>query len=203
MHLTNEPSHFILRHSIPKKQDNLASFPSFPWSQHISGVIIYQLCWHKSSFSSIVCWENQHTGAPWGNTGNICLLCDVNDGSVIAWSLKVMNNSHYFPIWWLTAVLKVNLTYEMVTELYICEIESGTHHLLFDVILVCWSVLSLSDIWENTMISVGGCRKSRKSFWSNQGFSIEVFLFLIAKLRDDHIKVYENQHKSASPTLGV
>lgn len=28
----------------------------------------------------------------------MCLLCDVNDGSVVAGGLKVMNNSDYSPI---------------------------------------------------------------------------------------------------------
>lgn len=73
----------------------------------------------------------------------MCLLCDVNDGDVVAGGVKVMNNSHYFPIWWMTAVLKVNLTFEVLTEWWTCAIESGPHH-LFDVILVCWSVLSVS-----------------------------------------------------------
>lgn len=63
-----------------------------------------------------------------------------------------MNNSHYFPIWWMTAVLKVNLTFEVVTEWWTCVIESGPHHLLFDVILVCGSVLSVSNKRENTQL---------------------------------------------------
>lgn len=56
-----------------------------------------------------------------------------------------MNNNYYLPIWWMTAVLKVNLTFEVVTEWWTCAIESGTNHLLFDVVLVRWSVLSVSD----------------------------------------------------------
>lgn len=63
-----------------------------------------------------------------------------------------MNNSHYFPIWRMTAVLKVNLTSEVVTEWWTCVIESRTHHLLFDVILVCGSVLSVSDKRKNTQL---------------------------------------------------
>lgn len=57
--------------------------------------------------------------------GNMWLLCDVNDGSGIAEGLKVMNNSHYFPIWRMTAVLKVNLIFEVETERCTWEIESG------------------------------------------------------------------------------
>lgn len=130
-------------HRAYQKQDN--DFPSFLCSRHVPLVIIYQLCQHKSSF----CVEGTN---PWelpeeirGDCNITRLLCDNNDGSVVAGGLKVMNNSHYFPIWWMTAVLKVNLTSEVVTEWWTCVIESRPHHLLFDVILVCGSVLSVSN----------------------------------------------------------
>lgn len=69
--------------------------------------------------------------------GNLCLLCDVNDASVIAGRLKVMNNSYYFPIWWMTAVLKVSLSFEVLTEWWMFKIDSGPDHLLFDAIWTC------------------------------------------------------------------
>lgn len=39
----------------------------------------------------------------------MCLLSDVNKGGVVAGGPEVMNNSHYLPIWWMMAALKVNL----------------------------------------------------------------------------------------------
>lgn len=70
--------------------------------------------------------------------GNLCLLCDVNDAGVIAGRLKVTNNSYYFPIWWMTAVLKVSLSFEVLTEWWMFKIDSGPDHLLFDVIWMCY-----------------------------------------------------------------
>lgn len=86
----------------------------------------------------------------------MCFLCDANDGSVVAGGLKVMNSSHYRSIWWMTAVLKVSLTFEVVTEWWTCAMESEPHHLLFDVILVCLEcVIRFKQMGKITIISVG------------------------------------------------
>lgn len=66
-----------------------------------------------------------------------------------------MNNSHYFPIWRMTAVLKVNLTSEVATEWWTRVIESRAHHLPFDVILVCGSVFTFKQTEEHTIICAG------------------------------------------------
>lgn len=42
----------------------------------------------------------------------IRLLCDVNDGNVSG-GLQVMNNSYQLHMWWMTAELKVSLTFEV------------------------------------------------------------------------------------------
>lgn len=74
-----------------------------------------------------------------------------------------MNNSHYLPVWWMMAVLKVSLTFEAVTEWWTCAIELRPHHLLFDVILVCWEcVISFKQMGKYTIISVGGESEVRK-----------------------------------------
>lgn len=75
--------------------------------------------------------------------GITCLLCDVNDGSFTASGFRVMNNSNLFPIYGMTALLKVQLPFEVLTDWCACDIESRTNHLLFDVILVCCCALLL------------------------------------------------------------
>lgn len=115
----------FLYRSLIKKQRDFTPSPSFSCSKHIPLVIIYQPHWHKSSFSSVVCVESTSDTSELpaqtrGNCNNMCLLYDINGGGAVAGGRKVMNNSHYFSIWRTTAVLKVNLCFEVVTECRTC-----------------------------------------------------------------------------------
>lgn len=140
----------------PYQNRVISSFLSFSCSKRISLVIIYQLHKHKSSFSSFFALREEKLRSSLKKHGEAATLCVFHVTLMTAvllpeeWRWWITATALLF--WWMRAVLKVSLTFEVVTEWWTCAVESGPHHLLFDVILVCWSVLSQSN---NTIISVG------------------------------------------------
>lgn len=135
-----------------------SSFLSFSCSKRISLVIIYQLHKQKSSFSSFFFFALREEKL-WsslkkhGESATLSVFYVTLMTAVLLpeeWRWWITATALLF--WWMRAVLKVNLTFEVVTEWWTRAAESAPHHLLSDVILVCWSVLSESN---NTIIPVG------------------------------------------------
>lgn len=141
------------------------------------------------------------------------LLCDANDGRVVAGSLKVMNNSHYLPIWWMAAVLTVALTFEAVTERWTRAIESGS---TICCLMLFWCVVSsqsVSNKWENAQLFLLALIQLAAENQNKNVTSVIArlfhegdFGFLTAEAGDEHIKAHQTKKcfiKSFIKTLQV
>lgn len=113
----------------PYQNRVISSFLSFSCSKRISLVIIYQLHKHKSSFSSFFALREEKLRSSLKKHGEAATLCVFHVTLMTAvllpeeWRWWITATALLF--WWMRAVLKVSLTFEVVTEWWTCAVESG------------------------------------------------------------------------------